>query len=157
MHNPDTVLDSGVHFVQRYDIFRIVVLNLHQISDLTIRSCRDLHAYLNIYPLIPAYRDKIYLLRIVLSDINIIAAAFQFEKHDILDCAVKHLVVVSKQGVFQGNVGKIIFFLCLEYVFTLKVVSFAWVDYECLLKPADIVVDALDRDLSLLAFQEVRD
>ena len=154
MYNPNPVLDSGVHFVQRDDILRIVIPDLHQIPDLTVRTRWNLHTDLNIDPLIAAYSDEINLFSVVLSDINIISAAFQFEKHDILDRAVKHLTVVSEQRVFQGNVGKIIFFLRLEYALALKVVAFAWIDYECLLKPADIVVDALDRDFSILAFKE---
>lgn len=36
MNDFNTVFNAGIHFVERNDIFRIMVTNLHQISDLSV-------------------------------------------------------------------------------------------------------------------------
>ena len=72
MNDPDTVLNSHVHFVQRHHIFRIMILDLHQVSDLAVGIIRQLHADLHIYPLVAAVGNKVDFFRVVLPDEHLI-------------------------------------------------------------------------------------
>ena len=73
MNDPDTVLNSRVHFVQRHHIFRIMIFDLHQVHDLAVGIFRQLHADLHIHPLVAAVGNKVDLFRVVLPDEHLIA------------------------------------------------------------------------------------
>ena len=154
MNDFDAVFDAGIHFVERDDIFGVMVAELHQVPHLAVGRFGDLDADLHVNALVAARGDKVDLLGIVLADEDIVAAALQFEEHDVLHRAVQHFAVIAQQRVFQGDVGKVILLLRFQDTLALQVVAFAGVDDKCLLQPAQIVVDALHRDLAVLAFEE---
>ena len=52
MHDPDSVDVACSQFVQRYNIFRVVVPDLKQVGNLTIGIFRQIAAYLHIDALI---------------------------------------------------------------------------------------------------------
>ena len=118
-----------------------MVRNFHQIADFPVRIFRQLYADLNINLLIPAFPDKVNFLRPVFSDINLIAAALHLQEYNILQRAVQHLPVIAQKAVFQRDIRKIIFFLCLQNIFSLNIIPMTGVDDKCLLQPAQIIVD----------------
>ena len=131
-----------------------MVADLHQVPHFAVRCFWDPDADLHINALVAARCNKVDLLCIVLADVNIVAAALQFEVHDVLHRAVQHFAVITQQRVFQGDIGKIILLLRFQDTLALQVITFAGVDDKRLLQPTQVVVDTLHRDLAVLAFQE---
>ena len=131
-----------------------MIADLHQVPHFTVGGFGDLDADLHIDAFVAARGDKVDLLCIVLADEDIVAAALQFEEHDILHRAVQHFAVITQQRVSQRDIGKIILLLRFQDALALQIIAFAGVDDECLLQPAQVVVDTLHRDLAVLAFEE---
>lgn len=47
MDDPNTVIDSGIHFIQCDDVFRVMILYLHEIADLPVGIFGELNVHLN--------------------------------------------------------------------------------------------------------------
>lgn len=108
--------------IAAYHIFVIVLLYIHKICSLAIGTVGELNADLNVYPFVSANRNEVYLLGTVLADIDLIAAAFHFEVHDILEHRRKHFCVEAYLTVLDGNIGEIILLLSFEYRLALQVI-----------------------------------
>ena len=151
MNDLNAILDTGIHFIERNDIFGVMVTDLHQVSDLAVRSLRNPDTDLHIDSLSAACGHKVDFLCIILSNENIVTSALQFKKHDVLHCTVQHFAVIAQQSIFQGNIGQVILLLGFQDALALQVIAFARIDNKRLLQPSQIVIDALHRNLAMLA------
>ena len=88
---------------------------------------------------------------VVLGYLALILAALQFKKHDVLHRAVQHFPVIAQQGIFERHIGEIVFLLGFQDALALQVIAFARIDNKRLLQPAQVVVDALHRNLAMFA------
>ncbi len=103
MDNFNTVFDPHIHTVHRDHILGVVVLDLHQVADLTVGIRGKLDADLDIDFFIPARCNEVDFFRVVFPNENIVAAPLQFHEHDIYYGRVQHLAVISKQALYQGH------------------------------------------------------
>ena len=78
-----------------------MVTDLHQVSDLAVRSLRNPDTDLHIDSLSAACGHKVDFLCIILSNENIVTSALQFKKHDVLHCTVQHFAVIAQQSILQ--------------------------------------------------------
>lgn len=101
MNDFNAVFNAGIHLVPSHNVFWVVVPDLHEVSDLTVRIHRELNADLHINLFIPAGGHKVDLFGCVFADENLISPAFQLQKDDVFQGTVQHGAVVAQQGVLR--------------------------------------------------------
>ena len=69
MHDFNAVDISGGKFVQRYNIFRIVVFDFEEIGNLPIRFLWQPAAHLNVDTLVTLHRHKINFFRFIFANL----------------------------------------------------------------------------------------
>ena len=72
MNDFDAVFDAGIHFVERDDIFGVMVAELHQVPHFTVGGFGNLDADLHIDAFVAARGNKVDLLGIILTNIHIV-------------------------------------------------------------------------------------
>ena len=63
MHDFDPIDIAWGQFVQRYDIFRVMVFDLQQVGNLPVGFLRQIAAYLHIDPLVPSHSHEAEAIR----------------------------------------------------------------------------------------------
>lgn len=95
MYDSYTVVNSGIEFICCYDVFWIMVFDLHQISDFTIGIHGKLNTYLDIDSFVLPVGNEVYFLGSVFPNIDFIPSSFEFQKNNVFKNAVKHESVIS--------------------------------------------------------------
>ncbi len=157
MHDLDTVDVACGQFVQRYDIFRVMVSDFQQVGNLTVRLLWQIAAHLHIDPLVPPHGYEVDLLGCIFADIYIIALPPKLEVHDVFQHGGNGFRVESHHAVFEGSVRKVELLLRFEDSFALHIVPLAAVDHKCLFQPLQIVINCLHRERAPFAFHEFYD
>ena len=135
MHDLDSIDIAGDQFVHRYHIFRIVVLDLKEIGDLTVRALRQIAANLYIDPFIPPHGNKVDLLGGVFADIHIVAFPPKLKVHDIFQHGGDGFRIEAHDAIFERSIRQIELFLCFQDSFTLHIVPLTAVDHKSLFQP----------------------
>ena len=128
MDDSNAILVAYIQAVCGDHVFGVVILDLHEVANLSVRVLRKLDADLDVDPLIPPDTDEVDLFGGVLPNIDLVAPALQLQEHDVLQGPVQHLPVVAQEAVFQCDVGQIILLLGSQNSLPLDVIAVAGVD-----------------------------
>ena len=157
MHDFDPIDIACGQFVQRYDIFRVMVFDLQQVGNLPVGFLRQIAAYLHIDPLVPSHSHEVDLLGGVFADIHIIALPPKLKVHNVLQHGGNGFWVEAHHAVFERSVRKIEFLLRFQDGLALHIVPLTTIDHKSFFQPFQIIIDRFHGEGASFAFHEFHD